>query len=85
VKQYGSEHLKVLDIVALVYRCRVRGCGLWSAGRRGAVCLRLPVFVRDACFMLRLVSGGSSNSGAPSSLYGFLCRHIYCHNCDRGY
>ena len=35
--------------------------------------------------MLRLVSGGSSNSGAPSSLYEFPRGKIYCHNCDLGY
>jgi len=35
-------------------------------------------------FVLRLVSGGSYNSGAPSSLYEFLRQSIYCHNCDCG-
>jgi len=36
-------------------------------------------------FMLRLVSGGSSNSGAPSILYEFPRGSTYCHNCDLGY
>ena len=44
----------------------------------------LLLFARLA-FMLRFVSGGSSNSGAPSSLYEFQRESIYCHNCDRGY
>ena len=56
--------------------------GRWARERRCRH--RLLLFVMLA-FMLRLVSGGSSNSGAPSSLYEFPRGSIYCHNCDLGY
>ena len=44
----------------------------------------LLLFVMLA-FMLRLVSGGSSNSGAPLILNEFPRGSIYCRNCDLGY
>ena len=55
-----------------------------GAVREKMSALRLLLFVMLAS-MLRLVSGGSSNIGAPLSLYEFLRGSLYCHNYDRGY